>query len=138
MGPQQAAEERGAFSIGYNTDMSTMAPGADMAAPIWNWGPYYKEQVKAVMDGTFASHSYWEGMNDGIVALAPLTANAPEGAKEAIEAAQAKIIDGTFHVFTGPIYDQDGNLVVAEGEQLTDEEMLNMMFFVKGVEGKIE
>jgi basic membrane protein A len=48
VGPQQAAEERGAYSIGYNTDMRDMAPKAYMTAPVWNWGPYYIEQVKNV------------------------------------------------------------------------------------------
>ncbi|PKM54338.1 MAG: BMP family ABC transporter substrate-binding protein, partial [Firmicutes bacterium HGW-Firmicutes-3] len=32
-GPQQAAEERGLWSVGYNTDMSAMAPKAYMTAP---------------------------------------------------------------------------------------------------------
>lgn len=137
-GPQQAAEERGAFSIGYNTDMSAMAPKAYMTAPIWNWGPYYVAQTQAVMDGTFATHAYWEGMSEDIVRLAPLTANAPEGAQEAVDAAAAQILDGTEYVFEGPIYDQDGNLKVAEGVKLTDQEMLSMSWFVKGVEGKIE
>ncbi len=137
-GPQQAAEERGAFSIGYNTDMSAMAPKAYMTAPIWNWGPYYVEQVQSVMDGKFESHAYWEGMEKDIVKLAPLTENAPAGAQEAIDAAKAKILDGSLVIFGGPIYNQDGAIAVEEGKTLTDEELLNMMWFVKGVEGKIE
>jgi len=136
-GPQQAAEERGVFSIGYNTDMSEMAPGAYMTAPVWNWGPYYVEQVQSVIDGTFTTHSYWEGLNDEIVALAPLTENAPEGVSDIIEEAATKIKDGSFFVFEGPIYDQEGNIIVAEGEKLSDEELLSMKWFVKGVEGKI-
>ena len=137
-GPQQAAEERGLWSVGYNTDMSAMAPKAYMTAPVWNWGPYYVEQVQAVIDGTFASHAYWGGMEDGIVALAPLTENAPEGAKEAVDAATAKILDGSELVFDGPITNQAGEVAVAEGAVMTDGEMLNMMWFVEGVIGNIE
>ncbi|GAU78976.1 BMP family ABC transporter substrate-binding protein [Fusibacter sp. 3D3] len=137
-GPQQAAEERGAFSIGYNTDMSTMAPKAYMTAPVWNWGPYYTAQVQSVLEGTFKSEAYWGGMEDDVVKLAPLTENAPAGAGEAVDAATAKILDGSLVVFTGPILNQAGEVAVEEGKSLTDEEMLNMMWFVKGVEGKIE
>ncbi|MBF4691829.1 BMP family ABC transporter substrate-binding protein [Fusibacter ferrireducens] len=137
-GPQQAAEERGAFSIGYNTDMSTMAPKAYMTAPVWNWGPYYVAQVQNVLDGTFKSEAYWGGMKDDVVKLAPLTENAPAGAAEAVDAATAKILDGSLAVFAGPILNQAGEVAVEEGKTLTDEEMLNMMWFVKGVEGKIE
>ncbi len=137
-GPQQAAEERGAFSIGYNTDMSAMAPKAYMTAPVWNWGPFYVSQIEKVMAGKFESESYWGGMEEGVVGLAPLTANAPEGAQAAVDAAAAKILDGSLSVFAGPILNQAGEVAVEEGKTLTDEEMLNMMWFVKGVEGQIQ
>lgn len=137
VGPQQAAEERGAYSIGYNTDMREMAPKAYMTAPVWNWGPYYIEQVQKVIDGEFEAHSYWGGLEDEIVALDELTDLAPEGAKDAIVAAKASIINEEFHVFEGPIKDQSGEIKVEAGETLTDEEMLNMMWFVDGVIGNI-
>jgi len=132
-GPQQAAEEAGAFSIGYNTDMKAAAPEAYMTSPIWNWGPYYVEQVQAVIDGTWAPESYWGGMSDDIVKLAPLTELAPEEAAEIIAEAEAKIVSGEMDVFAGPIYDNEGNLKVAEGQTLTDEELLSMDWFVQGV-----
>ncbi|SHI99638.1 nucleoside-binding protein [Dethiosulfatibacter aminovorans DSM 17477] len=136
-GPQQAAEERGVYSIGYNTDMSAMAPEAYITAPVWNWGPYYVEQVQAVMDGSFESHAYWGEMADGIVELAPLTENAAEGTAEAVEAAAAKIIDKSLNVFAGPIYNQAGEVAVEEGSAVDDGEMLNMKWFVQGVKGEI-
>lgn len=137
-GPQVAAEERGAFSVGYNSDMSAMAPKAYMTAPVWNWGPYYVEQVKAVMDGTWKSEAYWGGMKDGIVELAPLTANAPEGAQAAVDGAKAKILSGELHVFAGPIKDQSGEIKVPEGSVVSDQEQLEMKWFVEGVIGKID
>lgn len=136
-GPQQAAEERGAFSIGYNTDMKNKAAKAYMTSPIWNWGPYYVEQIKAIKDGTWKSHSYWEGIKDGIVELAPLTENAPEGAKEKVEKAREEIIAGKNKVFQGPIKDQDGKVKVEDGKVMSDEDLLQMKWFVQGVEGKI-
>lgn len=137
-GPQQAAEEAGVFAIGYNTDSRDKAPNAYMTAPVWNWGPYYVDQVSKVMDGTWTSVNYWGGMVDGIVSLDTLTDVAPEGAQAKVDALAAQIKEGTMHPFTGPIYNQAGEMVVAEGEIMTDEAMLNMMWFVKGVKGKIE
>lgn len=136
-GPQVAAEERGAFSIGYNSDMAAMAPKAYMTAPVWNWGPYYVQQVKAVMDGTWKAEAYWGNMKDGIVDLAPLTANVPEGAKEAVEKAKNDILSGKLNVFAGPIKDQSGKERVAAGAAVSDKEQLEMKWFVQGVEGKI-
>lgn len=136
-GPQQAAEERGKFSIGYNTDSKELAPKSYMTAPVWNWGPYYTAQIQDIIDGTWSNAPYWGGMSDDVVRLAPLTENAPADAKAAVEKAEAAIKSGEFHVFAGPIKDQEGNVKVEEGKSLTDEEMLSMKWFVEGVEGNI-
>lgn len=136
-GPQQAAEERGKFSIGYNTDSKEVAPKSYMTAPVWNWGPYYVAQVEAVVNGTWNKESYWGGMKDDIVALAELTENAPAEATAKVEEARKAIVEGNYEVFAGPIKDQEGNVVVEEGKTLTDAEMLSMKWFVEGVEGSI-
>ncbi|MGM0380057.1 MAG: BMP family ABC transporter substrate-binding protein, partial [Bacillota bacterium] len=137
-GPQQAAEEYDAFSIGYNTSMKEMAPDAYMTAPVWNWGPYYVDQVKNVMNNEFESHSYWKGLGDNIVELDELTELAPEGSREKVQMAKEAIVNGDFEVFQGPIKDQDGNIKIEKGESLSDKEMLEMEWFVEGVKGSIE
>lgn len=136
-GPQQAAEERGAFSIGYDSDMSKAAPKANMTSAVWNWGPYYVQQIKAIQAGTWKPEAYWGSIETGIVGLTPLTANAPAGAQEAVDKAKADIISGKNKIFTGPIKDQSGTVKVPEGTTMTDEEMLQFNWFVQGVEGKI-
>lgn len=139
-GPQQAAEEAGKWSIGYNTDMAAVAPKAYMTAPVWNWGPYYVAQVQAVMDGTWKAENYWGGLEDGIVSLAPLTGNAPAGAQEAVKKAEADLLSGKNKVFTGPLKDNTGELRVAEGVTLTDQQLTSIDFnwLVEGVIGTVE
>lgn len=136
--PQIAAEERGSFAIGYNLDIPGAAPKAYMTAPIWNWGPFYVQEVKSVIDGTWKKQEYFGGMKEGIVNLAPLTANAPEGAQAKVDEVKAKILDGSFKVFEGPIKDQTGTEKVKAGEVVSDKDINGMMWFVNGVEGKIE
>jgi basic membrane protein A and related proteins len=41
-------------------------------------------------------------------------------------------------VFVGPVEDQDGEVIVAEGESLTYEQAETMDFFVRGVVGTID
>ncbi len=136
-GPQQAAEERGMFSVGYNTDMTRMAPNAHMTAPVWNWGMYYVRQVKEVIAGTWKPESYWGGIKDGIVNISPLTKNAPEGAQKKVDEMKNLITAGKFHPFQGPIKDQTGKVKVPAGKTLTDSELLSIDWFVEGVVGKI-
>ena len=134
---QQAAEERGAFSIGSDLDMSASAPKANMTSAIWNWGPYYVDAVKSVMDGTFKSENYWGGLETGVPDIAPLTKNAPEGAQAKVDEAKAKMVSKSWDVFTGPIKDQTGTVKVAEGQKMTDKELLSFDWLVEGVEGQI-
>ena len=141
-GPQIAAQEKGVWSIGYNSDMSKAAPNAYMTAPIWNWGPYYVEQVQKILDKTWKSTSDFLPMQaddaKSIIYLAPLTKIAPEGAQAKVDAAKADIISGKNKVFAGPIYDNAGVLKVKAGEVMSDKDMLTIDWFVKGVEGKVK
>ncbi|MBN1967754.1 MAG: BMP family ABC transporter substrate-binding protein [Candidatus Delongbacteria bacterium] len=137
-GPQQAAEEKGVWSIGYNSDMSFLAPKAYMTAPIWDWTSYFVKQVNDVKNGTWKSHSYWGGMSDGVVKLADLTENAPAGAKEKVEEMKAKIMSGEYIIFQGPIKDQNGELKVQDVVHLNDGELLSMNWFVQGVVGELK
>jgi basic membrane protein A len=136
-GPQQAAEEKGAFSIGYNTDMSQFAPKAYLTSPVWNWGPYYVETVKAVQGGTWKSEKYWGSMKDGVTQLAPMTDLVDAETKALVEVKQKEILEGKWDVFTGEIKDQSGAVRVNAGQTMTDEEMLSFDWFVEGVEGTI-
>lgn len=136
-GPMQAAEEAGISAIGYNTDMKAKAPKAYMTSPVWNWSPYYVEQIKAIQAGTWKSGSYWKGLEAGIVNLAPLTTVAPTGAEASLAKAKADILSGKNKIFVGPINDQTGAVKIAKDKVMKDAELLQFDWFLKGVEGKI-
>ncbi|WP_079932703.1 BMP family ABC transporter substrate-binding protein [Carboxydocella sp. ULO1] len=136
-GPQQAAQEKGVYSIGYNSDMSAYAPKAVLTSAVWNWGPYYVNTVKAVMEGKWKSEQYWGPMSDGIVNLAPYGPMVPAEVKDLVEKKKQEILSGSWDVFTGPIKDQNGQVRVPAGSKMTDEQMLSFDWFVEGVEGTI-
>ena len=83
--PQKAAQERGMVSIGYDSDMSQFVGDTVLTSPIWNWGPYYVERTKAVLDGTWETHQYWGGMKEGMVDLAPMSGKVPDDVKALVE-----------------------------------------------------
>ncbi len=136
-GPQQAAEEKGKYGIGYNSDMRSYAPHANLTSPIWNWGPYYVKTVQAVKDGTWKTEQYWGTMADGVVDLGPFGDAVPEDVRKLVEQKKQDILSGKLVVFAGPLKDQKGAVRVKEGEKMTDQEILNMNWFVKGIEGTI-
>ncbi|QTA83985.1 ABC transporter, substrate-binding protein, PnrA-like [Desulfonema limicola] len=134
-GPQEAAQEKGVYSIGYNSDMTSFAPKAHLVAPIWNWTPFYKEMVDQVRKGTWKTNSYWYGIDKGIVDISPMSNMVPDETKALVMAKKADIISGSFVPFTGPVKDQTGKIRIPEGRAAEDQELLGMDWFVEGVVG---
>ena len=133
----QAAGDRGLFAGGNDSDMGKYAPETYMTNPIWNWGPYYTKVVEDVMNGTWTNEPYLGDMKDEMVGLAPLGKNVPEDVKKLVEDTKAKILNDELNVFAGPIYDANGELKVEEGQNMTDEVIYSIDWFVQGVEGTI-
>ncbi len=132
---QEAAQERGVYSVGYNSDMSAFAPKAHLCAPIWNWGPFYKEIVDTVRQGSWKSAAYWYGLEKGIVNLSPISSMVPAPVQERVLKTKKAIGAGETKVFAGPIKDQAGTVRIAAGAVAADQELLGMTWFVEGVIG---
>lgn len=124
--PQIAAQEYGVWGCGYNADMTADAPDAHLTAPVWNWGIYYAEAVQQVIDGTWMPVNYFDGMAEGLVDISPLSKNCAEGTQEAIDEWRGKILSGEFDVFEGEIKDNQGNVVVSQGQRLTVAEITSI------------
>ena len=137
-GPQEAAQEKGVYSVGYNTDMSPFAPKAHLTAPIWNWGPLYKQIVEQARQGSWKSQAIWYGMKEGIVDLAPFGPMVPDSVRRKVTDKKKQILSGNTDVFVGPVKDQKGAVRIPAGKTATDEQMLGMKYFVQGVVGTLE
>ncbi|MGE3305139.1 MAG: BMP family ABC transporter substrate-binding protein, partial [Rhizobiaceae bacterium] len=111
--PMQVAHDRGIKAFGQASDMIKFGPETQLTSIVDNWGPYYTERVKAVIDGTWKQQDVWGGMAAGHVVMAPFT-NMSDDVKKAAEEAEAKI-KGGYEPFTGPIKKQDGSEWLADG-----------------------
>ncbi len=118
----QVAEQRHIYAFGQSADMTSFGPDAQLASLVDNWGPYYIKEVKAVLDGTWTMHQTWAGMADDDVLVEPL-AHMPDDVKQMAENTIADIKSGKLVVFSGPVYDQDGKLMVKEGEVMPDADI---------------
>jgi len=135
---QQAAEERGVFSIGYHSDMREFAPNANLTSLVWNWGPMCVEEVEAYRQGTWQGRDIWMNMEDGAVDIAPLNDKlVPEEVKTLVEETRAKLLSGEINVFAGPLKDNEGNVVAEEGQVVSDEELKGINWLVENIIGAI-
>ncbi len=134
--PLQIAQEQGAVGFGQASDMFAFAPNAQLTAIIDEWAPYYVARTKAVLDGTWESTDTWDGIAPGMVRMAEYTNMPDEVAALAMET-EAMIASGELHPFAGPIYNQEGAMVIGEGEVLDDGTLLGMNWYVQGVDDKL-
>ncbi len=132
----EAAKAAGKWAIGYHTDMSESLGDSCLISAIWNLGPYYTSQVKAIIEGTWKSAAVWGGLEDGengMVAITKVSTKAAKGSQELADELVKKITAGELKIFAGPIKDNTGKLMVKEGEVYPDASIWEMTWFVEGV-----
>lgn len=135
---QEAAQEAGVYSVGYNSDMSSFAPKAHLTSAIWNWGPVYVKTIDQVRDGSWqGDQSMWWSMKDGVVDIAPMGPMVPEDVKSMVNAKRAELVEGKDTIFAGPVKNQAGEVVIPEGTTPADADLLGMNWFVEGVVGTV-
>ena len=135
--PVQTAEKAGVWSFGQASDMQKFAPKSVLTSIIDDWAPYYVERSKAVRDGTWKQQDTWHGLQEGMVAMGPYHSAMGTKLIKEVEQLQKDLASGKANSFTGPIYDQKGNEIVAAGSTADDGLLAGMSVYVKGVEGDI-
>jgi len=131
------AEEKGVYSLGYYSDMSKFGPKTNLTSVVQTWGPFYISQINSVLAGSWKPTNVLGGLREHMIAMAPLNKAVPADVQARFKQAEQDIVDGKLHPFTGPIYDQEGTLRLAAGKVMTDDEMNNMNYLVKGVDGTL-
>jgi len=117
--------------------MRKIAPDAQIAAVTHHWGDYDVRRVRAVLDGTWKPGNFWGGIAQGMVRCGDFGPKVPKAVQQEVLARQSAIARGRLHPFTGPIRDNQGKLVLADGKVMTDQQILAMNYLVEGVQGTI-
>jgi basic membrane protein A and related proteins len=120
---------------GYDSNQQSFAPDQWLTGTVYHWGPYEVTRVKAAMNGTWTSTSYYGSLKDNLVDIAPFGTSVDAATQAAINAKKQALIAGSFYEFTGPLKDQTGAVKVADGTKLTLDQILSMDWFVQGVIG---
>lgn len=130
--------QNGGYVIGYTNDWSDFEPDAWASSFLIDWSPYYIEQVQSIMDGEFESGFSYGGLADGWIDFAPFGPAVTDETLALVEERRQQIVDGSFDMFEGPIFDNQGNEVIAEGETIPfDERSLCCQWLVEGIVGEI-
>ena len=132
-----AAGKLGAYGFSYATSGINTIPDTFLTNPACDWETFFINDVKRITDGEWTGSAQWLGMQDGLVSLGEIY-NSDPATVEKVEEIKKGFLDGSLDIWIGEIRDNKGNVAVAEGATLSDEELLSMMWFVEGVNGSID
>ena len=131
------AEEKGIYAFGQASDMAQFGPNARLSSIIDNWGPYYVQKSTDVLNGTWESTDTWGDIASGMTEIGAFSDKIPADVQAEAQAAIDGMVDGSFHIFTGPIKKQDGSAWLADSEVSDDGTLLGMNFYVEGIDGEL-
>ena len=118
-GAPSACETAGVPCVGYNVDMTSVAPDAALTSPTNNWGAYYTYAVQCVLDGKAIDTDWCKGFSEDAVRITPVNeAVAAEGTDAKVEEVEAALKDGSLHVFDTSTFTVNGSSLedlIAEG-----------------------
>jgi basic membrane protein A and related proteins len=129
-----AADRDGVYGITYDWSGSCTAPEC-LTSPYWLWGPVFVEIAEAVQAGTYEyGWDYFDADAGGLGLYGfmegeepqPGIADLPEEDVQLVRDTLAAMLAGEFDrfdVFSGPIVDNAGNVVVPEGEKMEQLDM---------------
>ena len=134
-----AAQERGKLAVAYHSDMRKIAPDAQILAITHQWGKYYTARARAVLDGAWKSGKVWGGVREGMIRVEGFGPKVPKVVQQEVLARQKEIASGKLHPFRAQhaVLDNQGKEVIAQGQTLSDEQILKMNYLVQGVQGKL-
>lgn len=132
-----AAAAAGVPWAGYDSDQSANYPDVWLTATVYDWSVYLIPRIQAVLDGNWIAGNYYGALNDGFVNIATFGSLVSEETRALIEAKKAELTEAPGSMFTGPLKDNKGNEVLADGVSHTYEELMSMLYLVEGVIGEI-
>ena len=128
---------RGMYLCGYHANQSPLAPDMYLTGAEWNWAKVYTDFVNTFMSGGTIPNFVRGGLAEGFVKMSPLGPAVTDAARNQFEATKAEILKGGFAVIKGPLKDNKGNVIAADGEAYAEDDVKleSMDYLVEGVVG---
>jgi len=128
------AQEKGKWGVTYDHPDSCKAERC-LTAPYWIWGPEYTRIAEEVKAGTYtAGYEYFDADAGAIGLLGFMEGETPRMGVDDLPEADVQLVKDTlakmlageftrFDVFAGPLNDNAGNQLLAEGEKLEQSDL---------------
>ncbi|EGH06042.1 MULTISPECIES: BMP family ABC transporter substrate-binding protein [Pseudomonas syringae group genomosp. 2] len=135
----ETAEKRGVMTCGYHASQAALEPKGYLTGAEWNWETPYRAHVAAAQSGAPMINFLRGGLKEGFVKTSAYGPSVTADAKQQADAIKAQMMAGQFVIFKGPLKDNKGAVVIADGvsQGQTDIALESMNYLVEGVLGQL-
>ena len=128
------ATEKGKWGITYDYKGSCKAERC-LTTPYWNWGPVYAKTIKGIQDKSYkVGWDYFDADSGSLGLFGFMEGETPTKGVSDLPAEDVKLVKDTlaqmlagkftrFDVFSGPIKDNAGKVIVPQGEKLQQADL---------------
>ena len=129
-GAPTACEAAGVPCVGYNIDMTSVAPNTALTSASMDWGVYYTYAVQCMLDGTAIDTDWCKGFSEGADKITPLNEKVvAEGTDEKVKEVEDALSDGSLHVFDTSTFTVDGKELTTYKKDGSDTEYISDGYF---------
>ena len=135
-----AAQERGKMAIAFHPAMRPDGPAALWRAATHPGGGYNAPTAKAALEGRWKSADTWGGVKEGMVRVEAFGPKLPAAVRDEVLARQQQMAQGKLQPFAAlqaDVKDNQGQVRIPKGAQLTDTQLRQMDWLVDGVQGSV-
>ena len=114
----------------------------NLAAPVWDWGKYYEEIIRTVLEGTWdkaakgEALNYWWGLSAGVIDII-VSDHMSYYSRKLYYTLKEGIIRGTLSIFGGELHSQEGVIQRDGYVELSSEQIIQMDWLNDNVLGTI-
>jgi len=128
----------GVYCTGNYVDMYSYGPKVMLTSHLINWKAMLDDIATKVIEGTWDGETTIYTMAQGSANVSDANADiVPAEIAAQFEETKAKMTAGEIDVFAGPLSDNQGNVLVAEGEKLDGVDLLSVTYLVDNVIGNL-
>ena len=138
-GAPQACADKGAYCTCFDMDHTDFAPDAVLASMVFDWSPIYKDILTDYVANGMTPFvgNYFYGAAEGCSKLAFNDDLVSADIQAEVQEVLDKIGTGEIDIYGGELKDNQGNVLVADGETMDDLDICNQNFLVENVIGSM-
>jgi len=105
----EAANDNGVWASGAWAPMRQYGGENYLTTPIFDWEPYYRQELEQIRNDEWASNFYYDGIASGVVDIDEFGPQVPDSVQAKVAEKRDALVDGTVSVWEGTKFEAESD-----------------------------